>query len=154
MTGPLDPLDPRAEVVTAPAGSGKTTLLVQRYLRHLADTDAERIVAITFTRKAAAELKQRVANVLHAVIDPSHGDADAPSVNGPAGPTHAVGEDATTAGHGVRSSAALTFATPPMLWNPPPTNTRPSGNANSRSMLPPALPLCAPSGSKVPAARL
>jgi ATP-dependent helicase/nuclease subunit A len=57
--------DDRAEVVTAPAGSGKTTLLVRHFLRHLRDgIPVERIVAITFTRKAAAELVERVAGVL------------------------------------------------------------------------------------------
>ena len=66
----LDPLDPRTRVVTAAAGSGKTTLLVRRYLRHLDTTSVERIVAITFTRKAAAELKDRVAAALHARLDP------------------------------------------------------------------------------------
>jgi len=70
----LDPTDPRARVVTSAAGSGKTTLLVQRYLRHLRDTTADRIVAITFTRKAAAELQERIATVLRAVLDPSTTD--------------------------------------------------------------------------------
>ncbi|MBK9388591.1 MAG: UvrD-helicase domain-containing protein [Planctomycetes bacterium] len=70
----LDPLDPHARVVTAPAGSGKTTLLVQRYLRHLHTTEVERIVAITFTRKAAASLRGRVAAALRGAVSPERAD--------------------------------------------------------------------------------
>ncbi|MBI5491265.1 MAG: UvrD-helicase domain-containing protein [Deltaproteobacteria bacterium] len=70
MTRMLDPLSPRTRVATAPAGSGKTTLLLRHYLRHLAGTSADRIVAITFTRKAAAELADRLAGVLRAIADP------------------------------------------------------------------------------------
>ena len=50
--------------VTAGAGSGKTAVLVHRYLKILLEKDLppNQVVAITFTEKAAAELKQRIVN--------------------------------------------------------------------------------------------
>ncbi len=59
----------RDVVLTAGAGSGKTRTLVARYLSLLADgIQPENLLAITFTEKAANEMRARIRKELHHLV--------------------------------------------------------------------------------------
>lgn len=63
----------RSLVVSSPAGSGKTQKLAERYVALLESGVApERILAITFTEKAAAEMKERVLSILRERLPDLH----------------------------------------------------------------------------------
>ncbi|HPE36471.1 MAG TPA: UvrD-helicase domain-containing protein, partial [Spirochaetales bacterium] len=77
----LDGLDPQRQlpavretrnaVVAAGAGSGKTRVLSVRYLALVRERglDPERIICLTFTNKAAAEMRERIHAMLAACAE-------------------------------------------------------------------------------------
>ncbi len=64
--------DDRGLIVSAAAGSGKTSVLVERLTRKIADrknrVPVEKIIVVTFTKNAAAEIKHRLSASLDKAI--------------------------------------------------------------------------------------
>lgn len=60
-------------LVSAAAGSGKTAVLVERVIRLITrgenPIDADRLLIVTFTRDAAAEMKQRISKALDKLLE-------------------------------------------------------------------------------------
>lgn len=64
-------------LVAAAAGSGKTAVLVERIIRKITaedGTDVDRMVVVTFTKAAAAEMKQRIREALDAMLQENPGN--------------------------------------------------------------------------------
>ncbi len=69
----------RNVTITAGAGTGKTTTLTQRYLQFLRsnpEATPANIITITFTRKAAAELQQRVREEVYTELEAADSPAE------------------------------------------------------------------------------
>ena len=66
-------------LVSAAAGSGKTAVLSQRVIALLTDpvhpVDADRLLVVTFSRAAAAEMRQRIDQKLWDLLEENPGDA-------------------------------------------------------------------------------
>ena len=60
-------------LVSAAAGSGKTAVLVERIIQRITDSrdpiDIDRLLVVTFTKAAAAEMRERIANAIEAACD-------------------------------------------------------------------------------------
>ncbi|MBP5533522.1 MAG: UvrD-helicase domain-containing protein, partial [Lachnospiraceae bacterium] len=60
-------------LVSAAAGAGKTAVLVARIIKMITDkdkpVDLDRLVIITFTRAAAAQMKQKISDALEKLIE-------------------------------------------------------------------------------------
>ena len=72
---------PSATIVHAGAGSGKTRVLTHRIAWRIADgsADSSRVLAITFTREAAAEMRRRL-RTLGVTRHDRAGDSDQPTI--------------------------------------------------------------------------
>lgn len=68
-------------IVSAAAGSGKTAVLVARVIRMITDTenpvDIDRLLIVTFTNAAAAEMRSRISKALRDIIKSNPADKNA-----------------------------------------------------------------------------
>lgn len=66
-------------LVSAAAGSGKTAVLVERIIKMLTDdthpVDVDRLLIVTFTEAAAAEMKERILSAIEAALEQNPGNA-------------------------------------------------------------------------------
>ena len=73
----------RRLLVSAAAGSGKTAVLVERIIQRILDSsdpvDADRLLVITFTKAAAAEMKNRIRKRLEDELKKPETDSEASS---------------------------------------------------------------------------
>lgn len=57
-------------IVSASAGSGKTTVMIEKIVRLIiSGTDVKEILAVTFTKKAAAQMKEKLRKELIKAIN-------------------------------------------------------------------------------------
>lgn len=65
-------------LVSAAAGSGKTAVLVERIIRMITDeehpVDIDRLLVMTFTKAAAAEMRERIGDALEKRLEENPGD--------------------------------------------------------------------------------
>jgi len=70
-------------LVSAAAGSGKTAVLVERILSMITDparpVDIDRILVVTFTNAAAAQMRDRIREALEKRLSAEAGDDDGPA---------------------------------------------------------------------------
>ena len=63
-------------IVSASAGSGKTTVMIEKIVRLItAGADVKEILAVTFTKKAAAQMKEKLRKELIKAINAPDTDA-------------------------------------------------------------------------------
>lgn len=67
-------------LVSAAAGSGKTAVLVERIISMITDPDKnidiDRLVVVTFTKAAAAQMKDKIRKALDSILDENPGDVN------------------------------------------------------------------------------